>query len=147
MCITLSSWGSSHGYRCVNPDPPLYFQVCCAQSLITMTTAYITDSPSLLGLDSKMGLIMTSYEPRVKCDVRPPKRLLPTARCKRLIDTMLTTAKEQYFGNANNRQTRPDVTLPRYLREGTLATPAPISYCGVKTNVLTAINTQSSTNV
>ncbi|KAI4288390.1 MAG: hypothetical protein L6R35_002352 [Caloplaca aegaea] len=58
---------------------------------------------------------MTSYKPNVQCRKHdfPP----PADRCKRLIDVMLVSTKQQYWGKLGHRYQRPDVLLPKYLRE------------------------------
>ncbi|KAL8752216.1 MAG: hypothetical protein Q9184_005804 [Pyrenodesmia sp. 2 TL-2023] len=76
-----------------------------------------------IGTDGKLGLIMTSYDPRVECHAAPSKHPLPTARCKRIIDIMYASTREKYFGNAGDRLAKPDIKLPRYLQEGTLVIP------------------------
>lgn len=61
-----------------------------------------------------LGLMMTSNVPKVMCRWQQAP---PADRCKRIIDTMRYSALELSFGIQGDRSIRPDVMLPRYLRE------------------------------
>ncbi|KAL8738329.1 MAG: hypothetical protein Q9181_000872 [Wetmoreana brouardii] len=69
-----------------------------------------------IGTDGALGLIMTSYVPRVECDAEVP--VPPIGNCKNnLIDRMMTSSVQKYFGNKRDRYGRPDIILPKFLRE------------------------------
>lgn len=55
---------------------------------------------------------MTSYSPRVQCQ---HGKAPPTANCKNLLDTMMTSGVPKRFGKADDPQSY--VTLPKYLSE------------------------------
>lgn len=67
-----------------------------------------------IGVSKDLGLIMTSYDPRVECSNLPAP---PLESCKKIVDQMPAYPLKKYFGLRNDRYARPDVWLPRYLRE------------------------------
>jgi len=68
----------------------------------------------IAGFSKDLGLVMTSYDPRVQCNRVPAP---PAEYCKRIVDHMLYAAVPQHFGNAGDRHVRPDVILPKTLLE------------------------------
>jgi len=67
-----------------------------------------------VGFSKDLGLVMTSFDPRVQCIKVPAP---PAENCKRIVDHMLYAAVPKYFGNAGDRHVRPDVILPKTLLE------------------------------
>lgn len=69
-----------------------------------------------IGTGSGLGMIMTSYNPRVQCrreDIPPPND-----HCNKFLDYMNTSPIEKFFINVNDRHARPtDIKLPRYMYE------------------------------
>jgi len=68
----------------------------------------------IAGFSKDLGLVMTSYDPKMQC-IRVPAP--PAENCKRIVDHMLYAAVPQHFGYAGDRHVRPDVILPKTLLE------------------------------
>lgn len=64
-----------------------------------------------------MGLVMTSFTPKVQCQVGDPPI---DGGCSNLLDTMVKTRGQKSFGNTHDAKT--DVWLPKYLFDRELAT-------------------------
>ncbi|KAL8769811.1 MAG: hypothetical protein Q9194_005332 [Teloschistes cf. exilis] len=76
----------------------------------------LADSTSLIqtGEDKTLGLIMTSYTPRVTClSVRD---VPPISNCKAILDKMFTSPIPRVFGIPG--KAKPDVPLPKLMQEG-----------------------------